>query len=73
MLNDNVVTLEQPLEPVPDVLDRVAKAKPTVIIAVGYDSEGDLFFASSVEDGAEALWLLESAKLQLLTIDLEGE
>lgn len=44
----------------------VSKLKSVVI--VGYDNEGDEYFASSVSDGAEVLWLLERAKHKLLQI-----
>ncbi len=49
-------------------LDFARNAGLTDVVILGYDSEGDEWFASSVADGAEVLWLLERLKLQLLRI-----
>ena len=38
------------------------------VVVIGYDSNGEMYFASSVADGPEVLWLLEKAKLKLLNI-----
>ena len=40
----------------------------TEVVIVGWDADGDLFFSSSVADGADCLWLLEKAKLALLKV-----
>ena len=36
-------------------------------LVIGYDEDGHMYFASSMADGGEALWLLEQCKLALLT------
>jgi len=48
------------LENCKDLLDSV--------VLIGYTKEGEEFFSSSIADGADVLWLLERAKLKLLTI-----
>lgn len=35
-------------------------------IVIGYNKDGEFYFASSVADGGDILWLLESAKKRLL-------
>lgn len=53
--------------PVERVLD---EAKPQVdeggVVVLGWDKDGELYFASSIADGGEVLWLLEKAKTALL-------
>ena len=36
------------------------------VIVMGYDKDGDLYFASSIADGGTVLWLLETCKQRLL-------
>ena len=50
--------------PVSKVLDSAAGLQSVVVL--GYTSEGEEFFASSISDGGEVLWLIERLKLQLL-------
>ena len=38
------------------------------VVVIGYTSEGDEYFASSIADGSEVVWLIERMKLQLLRI-----
>lgn len=38
------------------------------IVIVGYTEDGEEYFASSVADGGEVLWMLERAKHRLMTI-----
>ncbi|MGH8674175.1 MAG: hypothetical protein ACREVG_07690 [Burkholderiales bacterium] len=40
--------------------------KLTAVVILGYDGNGDEYFASSLADGADVLWLLERLKLRLL-------
>lgn len=35
-------------------------------IVLGYDADGEFYFASTMADGGEVLWLLEMAKLKLM-------
>ena len=37
-------------------------------IVIGYTSNGEEYFASSIEDGGEVVWLIERMKLQLLRV-----
>lgn len=49
--------------------DRVleqAIGKLETVVVIGYDENGDEYFASSKADGGYVLWLLERAKLKLL-------
>ena len=52
--------------PVERVLDEARAAGLKCTVVLGYDSEGEEYFASSIADGADVLWLLERLKLQLL-------
>lgn len=38
----------------------------TDAVVIGWDADGEFYFASSVTDGPEVLWLLEFAKRRLL-------
>ncbi len=40
----------------------------TNVVIIGYDPEGEFWFASSDADGGDILWLLELAKKKLLEI-----
>lgn len=40
----------------------------TDVVVLGYDADGDEYFASSMADGGDVLWLLERLKAQLLAI-----
>jgi len=50
----------------PDRLLQAAVGKLESVVIVGYDKDGHEFFASSVADGAESLWLLQRAAHKLL-------
>ena len=50
------------------ILEKALNAKLTDVVVIGYDREGNEWFASSIADGAEVLWLLERLKLQLLRL-----
>lgn len=51
------------------VLAAATKAELTGVVVLGYDADGDEYFASSLADGADVLWLMERLKLRLLTVD----
>jgi hypothetical protein len=54
----------------PDRLLDAALGELESVVIVGHAKDGSEYFASSVADGADALWLLERAKLRLLrTVD----
>jgi len=52
----------------PDRILENAKGRLQGVVILGYDEDGDEYFASSYADGGEVLWLLEMLKLQLLTV-----
>lgn len=52
--------------------ERVLNNAPRTLEAVtivGYDKDGEFYFASSEPGGPEVLWQLEQAKLRLLNIE----
>ena len=49
------------------VLEEAKKAGVTCVIVLGYDVNGNEYFASSSANADELLWLLERAKRQLLS------
>jgi hypothetical protein len=52
--------------PPPKVLEYAARANLQDVVVLGWDDDGNLYFASSSADGAEVNWLLDSAKQELL-------
>lgn len=69
--NDNVVVLPvvTRLDCPPDrILDAAKEAKLTEATVIGYDENGDFYFASSKANGPEVLWALEQAKKALLAL-----
>lgn len=62
---DIVTRLDIPAE---RVLRRAIKAEIDKVVVLGWDQNGEAYFASSIADGAEVLWLLELCKKQLLEI-----
>ena len=55
--------------PVDRVLES-AKGKLEGVVLLGYDNDGNSYFASTYADGGDVLWLLECAKKQLLEITM---
>lgn len=51
--------------PVARVLDK-AKEELEDAVVIGWDKEGDFYFASTKADGGDVLWLLELAKKNLM-------
>jgi len=71
-MNDNVIPLGNITRldlPTDRVLDAVKGDCSDGVVVVGFDNEGQLYFASSISDGGNVLWLLEQAKLALLKGD----
>jgi hypothetical protein len=64
---DVVTTLDIPAE---RVLRNAAGI--TTAVVLGYNEDGSFYFASSVADGAEVLWLLKLAEKRLLEIGDPG-
>lgn len=50
-----------------DVTLENLKGRLKGFVLTGYDHEGNEFFSSTYADGGEALWLLERAKIALLS------
>lgn len=50
--------------------DRVLSQVPSLktVVIMGYDQDGELYFASSVADGGDVLWLMEQCKQRLLQV-----
>ena len=62
----NVTRLDLPTD---RVLEAVKGNCSDGVVIVGYDDDGELYFASSIADGGLVLWLLELAKKKLLEVD----
>ena len=52
----------------PDRVLQEAVGKMEGVVIVGYDKDGDEYFASSYADGGTTLWLLERCKHKLMKI-----
>jgi len=59
---NNVTRLDLP----PDRILDAARAKLESVVILGYTAAGDEYFASSLADGGDVLWLLERCKQALL-------
>jgi len=69
-MTDNVVRLPvvTTLDTPTDVILDGAKAHGLQdCVVVGWDKDGKFYFASSVADGGDVLWLFEHAKKQLFS------
>jgi len=55
------------------MLDRATKHGLDEVVIIGFDKEGDFYFASNKSDGPTVLWWLELAKTKLIAVGLEGE
>lgn len=70
-MNDNVVNFSG-ITKLDMPADRILEAaKGTLdggVILIGYDNDGDEYFASSIANGPDVLWLLERMKIKLLGI-----
>lgn len=66
-----ITTLDVPAE---RILSGAIEAKLETAVVIGRDTEGKFYFASSVADGGDVLWLMEIAKAQLLRVtgDIDG-
>jgi len=64
---ETITRLDLPAE---RILQAALAAGLESAVVIGYDADGDEYFASSLADGGHVLWLLERAKLRLLrTVD----
>lgn len=55
----------------PDRILEEAKGDLDGVVIIGYDKDGNEYFASSYADGGVVLWLLEKAKESLLHAKVE--
>ena len=55
----------------PDMLLTAAVGRLKDVVIVGYEANGDFYFASSKADGPEVLWRLKQAEQRLLAIERE--
>lgn len=60
----NITKLDLPV----DRILEAAKGELEGVVLLGYDKEGEFYFASTYADGGDVLWLLENLKKQLLEI-----
>jgi hypothetical protein len=61
---DGITRLNLP----PDRLLDAAGGKLESVVIAGYDKDGSEYFASSIADGGEALWILQRASHRLLAM-----
>lgn len=62
----NITRLDIPAE---RILEK-AKGELEKVVLLGWDNDGELYFASSFPDGGDVLWLMEKAKLKLLNVEV---
>ena len=69
----NITRLDLPV----NTVLKAAEDQLESVVLLGYDKEGEEYFASTIADGGEVIWLLEKAKKKLLeiteTIDMANE
>jgi len=68
-LTDNVVMFNgvTSLDMNPElVLKAAAERKLDSVVVMGYDPDGTMYFASSIANGPDVLWLMEVMKQELL-------
>lgn len=74
-MTGNVEYLDVPSRldiPAERVLEWAGQANLKSVVVVGYDEDGEFYFASSYAGGPDALWLMEIAKKKLLEISDGG-
>ena len=59
----NVTKLDLPTN---RILEQAKGTCSDGVVIMGYDDDGELYFASSIADGGSVLWLMEQCKLALL-------
>jgi len=53
----------------PDLVLENTKGKLEGVVLLGYDKNGEEYFASTYADGGDVLWLLERMKMHLLNME----
>lgn len=51
--------------PADRAIEAAASANLETVVVIGWDADGDFYFASNKADGGDVLWLLELAKRKL--------
>ena len=64
-----LTTLDVPID---RVLEGALAAELDAVVVLGYDKNGDEYFASSNADGGDVVWLMERMKLKLLQVTDQG-
>ena len=70
-MSDNVIPLGNITRldlPTDRVLEAAKGDCSDGVVIIGFDNEGELYFASSIADGGSVIWLLEKAKKALLEV-----
>lgn len=62
----NITSLDSPTD---NVLEACKGHCSAGVVVIGFDDDGDFYFASSIADGGDVLWLMELAKKKLLEVD----
>ncbi|MBP8235855.1 MAG: hypothetical protein KAY22_26525 [Rhizorhabdus sp.] len=57
----------------PDQVLHGAMGELSALVIMAWDKDGDLYFASTMSDGGEVLWLMEQCKKRLLESAKEEE
>lgn len=57
--------------PTDQVLEEAKGFCPDGVVILGYDEDGEFYFASSIADGGSVIWFMEIAKKRLLEIEEE--
>lgn len=57
--------------PVDHILDK-AKERLDSVVLMGWDKDGELYFASTIADGGDVLWIMEKCKAALLQVGEES-
>lgn len=52
----------------PDIVLENTKGQLTDFVILGYDTDGEFFFSSTMADGGDVMWMLELAKIKLFKI-----
>ena len=72
-MSDRVIPLNNItyLDIEPDRILEAAKGKLDSVVILGYDKDDNEYFASSIADGSDVLWLMRRCEKQLLETDGE--
>lgn len=72
-MSDNVIPLGNITRlylPTDRVLDAAKGNCSDGVVVMGFDDDGEFYFASSIADGGTVIYLLEMCKKELLAIDI---